>query len=105
MGILEFEKKILKYCGIERYPSKRMENVFYLLKCWNYLYWFNAIFTSAFYILSTKDILKIAESMSTSSTAFIMLIWYAVFCRREEEIFEFMDDVEELNEKCKKIKN
>ena len=105
MGILEFEKKILKYSGIERYPSKRMKYVFYLLKFWNFLYYFTAIFTSTFYIISTKDIIKIVESMSTSSTALIMFIWYVVFCMKADEIFEFMDDVEELNEKCKKIKN
>ena len=104
MGIFQVEKKILKYCGIERYPSRRMKYVFNVLKVWNYFIWIYCVFASAYYIIGTKDILDIAESLSSSTTAFIMLIKYTVFCSRTEEIFGFMDKVEELNENCKKVK-
>ncbi|KAL7027212.1 hypothetical protein ACKWTF_005364 [Chironomus riparius] len=105
MEVFHLEKKILKYCGIERNPSKRMKYVLNVLKLLNYFAMIFCILTSAFYVLATKDILDIAESMATGTTAFIMLIKYAVFCRKSEEIFASMDEIEELNENYKDLKN
>ena len=104
MGIFQVEKKMLKYCGIERYPSRRMKYVFNLLKVCYYFVWICCLSGAASYIIVTKDILDIAESLTPGTTGFIMLIKYSVFCMRAEEIFGFMDDVEELNENCKKVK-
>ena len=103
MEVFQLEKKILKYCGIERNPSKRTNYVFNVLKVLNYFAMIYCILTSAFFVFDTKDILDIAESMATGTTAFIMLIKYAVFCRRAEEIFASMDEIEKLNENCEKI--
>lgn len=103
MEVFKIEKKILKYCGIERFPSRRMKYVFDVLKLANLLIMIFCVFTSIFYILSTKNILDIAESMATGTTAFIMLIKYVVFCRQVKLIFETMDDIEELNEISNRI--
>ena len=104
MGIFEVEKKILKYCGIGRYPSKRIKDIFNLLKFWNYLVMIFCVLASVSYIFGSKDILDIAESMTSGTTAFIMLFKYAFFSRRTQQIFGFMNEVEELNENCEKIK-
>ncbi|XP_070502416.1 odorant receptor 82a-like [Chironomus tepperi] len=41
--------------------------------------------------------------MSPGFTAFVIFIKYAIFCVRAEEIFEIMDDLEELNEEYKHL--
>ena len=103
MQVFKLEKEILKYCGIERYPTKRMKYVFNVLKFWNNLAMFYSVFASVTYILSTKDLLDMAESLSPSTSVLVMLVKYAVFCKRAEEIFGLMDEIEEFNEKCKKV--
>jgi len=81
-----------------------MKDIFYRLKILNFFVMTFCILTSIYYIITTKDILDIAESMASGTTAFIMLIKYAVFNRRAEETFGIMDEVIELNEKCKIFK-
>jgi len=78
-----------------------MKVVFYRIKILNYFVMTFCILTSFYYIITTKNILDIAESMGSGTEAFIMLIKYAVFNRRAEETFGIMDEIMELNEKCK----
>ena len=105
MEVFQLEKKVLTYCAIERFPSRRMKDVFYRLKILNFTVVTFCILTSIFYIITTKGILDIAESMASGTTALIMLIKYAVFNRRAEETFRIMDEIIELNKKCELLFN
>lgn len=102
MEVFKVEKNILKYCGIKRHPSKRMKYFYDVLKFLNFFVFIYYVLASAFYILATRDILDIAESMTAGTTAFIMFVKFIFFCRQTEEAFGFMDEIEELNEKCKR---
>ena len=79
-----------------------MKNFLKTLRIWNLFVFFYYVFSSVLFAVTTIDIRELSESMAPGTTGFIMLIKYAVFCRRAEEIFEIMDEIEELNEKCEK---
>ena len=102
MEVFKSQKKILRFCGIERFPSNRMKNVFKVFKIWNLFVFFYYAFSSGLFVVTTLDIRELSESLAPGTTAFIMFIKYAVFCSRAEDIFEIMDEIEELNEKCGK---
>ncbi|KAL7027208.1 hypothetical protein ACKWTF_005360 [Chironomus riparius] len=103
MEVFQLEKEILKYLGIEKYLTKRMKYVTDVQKFLNNLAMFYCVFVSASYILSAKDLLDMAESLSPSTSVLVMLIKYAVFCKRSGQIFGFMDEIEEFNGLCKNI--
>ena len=101
MEVFKIEKIILKWTGSERFPSMRMKYVLRKVRIWNYFVYIYCIFASACFILASNNILDIAESLSVSITALMILIKYTIFNRRLEEIFSCMDEIENLNEECK----
>ncbi|XP_070502418.1 odorant receptor 82a-like [Chironomus tepperi] len=105
MDVFKIEKEILKLCGIERYPSKQKKHVRDALMIWHHAVMIYGIFASISYILSANDILGIAESVSAGGTVLFMLIKFSVFCGRSDELFGFMDEIEQLNEKYTDLPN
>ena len=101
MDVFHAQKKIFKYCGIERFSSPRMGNFLMAVKTCNYLAISYCVLTAVLFACSTKDIREIAESMSPGFTGFVMIIKYAIFCVQTEKIFKIMDDIEDLSEECK----
>ena len=101
MDVFKAQKKIFKYCGIERFSSPRMRNLLFAMKTCNLLAMSYCVFTAVLFACSTKDIREIAESMSPGFTGFIMIIKYTIFCIQTEKIFKIMYDIQELSEECK----
>jgi hypothetical protein len=103
MEVFQSQMIIYKNIGIKRHPSSQMKKYFFLLKIWNSFAILFVISTAAVFSATTKDIREIAESMGPAFTALVMMIKYAIFSLRTEVIFTIMDDIKELNEKCKKF--
>jgi hypothetical protein len=102
MDVFKFQLKLIKYCGITRFPSKRMKYVFEFIRGWNILVTFYCIFSSVLFLFTSKDILSIAESMAPPTTALITIVKYIIFSLKTDELFDIMDEMNKLNEECKK---
>ena len=98
MDVFKREIEILKYFGIERFPLNRL---FGLLKIYNYIFPYYCILIMYFYILGTKDIVDIAESMAHCATLSFVVIKFALFNKRADELYGLMDEIEKLNKDCK----
>ena len=103
MEIFQTQLLIFKYCGIERFSTPRMKNLFIALKIFNILALIYNVFGAVLFSCTTKDIREIAESMTPGFTGFLLIIKYVIFCIRAEEIFEIMDEIGKLNVECKEF--
>lgn len=103
MGIFQEQLLIFKYCGIERFSTPQMQNLFLVLQIWNLLALIYNVFGAVLFSCATKDIREIAESMTPGFTGFLLIIKYVIFCIRAEEIFDIMDEIEKLNAECKEF--
>lgn len=103
MDVFKFQLKLIKYCGITRFPSKKMKYVFKFLKGWNVSVTFYCIFSSFLFLCTSKDILSIAESMAPTTTALITIVKYIIFALKTDEFFDIMEEINKLNEECKNL--
>ena len=104
MEVFQEQTLIFKYCGIERFSSPLTKYFLFVVKMWNFIIMFYCVSTAVAFAFGTRDIREIAESMAPGFTGFVMFIKYAIFCFQTEDIFKIMDDLNSLNEYCKKFK-
>ena len=79
-----------------------MRYVLDFIRAWNVFTTFYCIFSSIVFLCTSKDILSIAESMAPPTTALITIVKYIIYSFRTDELFDIMDEINELNEECKK---
>ncbi|KAL7027210.1 hypothetical protein ACKWTF_005362 [Chironomus riparius] len=105
MDVFKSQMFVYKLIGIKRFQSDRMKKCFYILKIWNCFAILFCISTAIIYASSTNDIREIAQSMGPAFTCLVMIIKFVTFSVRTEKIFKIMDDIEELNEEYKNLKD
>lgn len=101
MDIIEFQTKLIKYCGIDRYPSFRMKLLLSAIKIWNIFTIFYCIFASILSAWNSKDIVSIAESMGPPTTSIVTITKYITFCIKSDELYDIMDEINMLKNECK----
>lgn len=101
MNNFAFSLKLLKICGFERFPSDQRRKVLKNLVYWNFFVTFYCILSSLIYVYNSKDILVISETMSPTFTELFTIIKYGVLWMYREQIFDAIEEVETLNQKCK----
>ena len=101
IDVFELQFKLIKYCGIDRYPSVRIKYLLHVIKFWNIFAIFYCIFSSILFAYSSKDIVSIAESMGPTTTSIITITKFIIFCFKTEELYEIMDEINMLKNECK----
>lgn len=101
MDIFKFQSKLMKYCGIDRYPTFQMKIFLNAVKLFNIFAIFYCIFASVLFAFNSKDIVSIAESMGPTTTSIITITKYIIFAYKSDELYVIMDEVNMLKSKCK----
>lgn len=99
MHEFDYRVKLLKFCGIERYPSNLMNIFSKILMIW---YTFTIVYSassSVTFACYSKNILDIFEVM-TSLPGSIIMTKHIIFYWRKEKFFAVIDEIRSLNEKC-----
>ena len=99
--VFEIQSKLIKYVGIDRYPSFRIKYFLHVLKIWNIFAIFFCIFASIVFAFNSQDIVSIAESMGPTTTAIITITKYIIFCFKTEKLYCIMDEINMIKNECK----
>lgn len=102
MDIFSIYRQVLKFLGITIYPTTRIKVFNKIIISWNFSAALYSIFAYANFSIKSTDVLEISEGLSLTFTATITTIKYSCFCIHAKSLFEIVDEIDSLNEKCKR---
>lgn len=100
MDEFELQIKLLKACGIERYPSERKKKLNNFIIFWYTFTNLYCVFSAGALLNNLHDTSQVFEIFSIIPAG-IFMIKYVVFFFNKEKFFRVIDDIGMLNGKCK----
>lgn len=101
MDVFNFHSKLLMICGFSRSTGPVKKYLFKLLQIWNIFVLLFFFQSSILYGILSDDILSICESAAPSFSGLYTFVKCVVLYFSSHKFFECMDQMDELNEKCK----
>lgn len=101
MEIFDYQLKLLKICGFVRNPSRSMKAVMRILVIVNFFVSILGVLSAIIYAVKSNNVLDITECLDPGVTALYHITKYVVFWIYGQQIFECMDELVAINEKCK----
>lgn len=103
MNNFNLQIKLLKFCGLERFPSQRMEILSEFLLFCVVLISFYSLILSVSHIMASKNIHLVFDILTKTVMVLIFVMKYISLYWNKEEIFNILHEINALNEKCEKI--
>ena len=100
MEVFDLQLNLLKFCGIFRSPSKRLNIALRIFVTWLCISSFYYMFSAIVYAIMSEDVLNIAESLAPVSSGLYTVVKLVIFFLHKDQFFEVIDEIRELNNKC-----